>query len=279
MRRFLASWLAVATLVAVLCVLRFGPAIAVAIGFLSITPLELVFRRHAQPVRRPGLRTDVLHLLFTGLVQGIATLVGVGAAYVLLHRFTITASAAWLQQTPRFVQYALGVVVFEIFGYWYHRWSHELPFLWRFHAVHHSSERLDWLSAARLHPLEGFFSGLVVGPAFVVLGFRPVAVPVVTTALTVWAILLHANVRWRLGTLDGIVTTPEYHHWHHSNHAEARNHNYSGLLPVLDRIFGTYYQPVHRRPEVYGVDSHVPDGWFAQLLHPFRRASSPVTPF
>jgi sterol desaturase/sphingolipid hydroxylase (fatty acid hydroxylase superfamily) len=156
------------------------------------------------------------------------------------------------------VQFVLALAIFEVGGYWYHRWSHEVPFLWRFHAVHHSSENLDWISAARLHPFEGFFAGLVIGPPLVLLGFQPVTVPIVTTALTLWAILLHANLRW-------------YHHWHHSNHPEAWNHNYSGLFPPLDRIFGTYYQPVHRRPETYGTDDHIPDGWWAQLIHPLRR--------
>jgi sterol desaturase/sphingolipid hydroxylase (fatty acid hydroxylase superfamily) len=79
------------------------------------------------------------------------------------------------------------------------------------------------------------------------------------------------NVRWRMSWLDGIWGTPEYHHWHHSAHAEAVNHNYSGFLPVLDRLFGTYYMPAERRPELYGVEEHVPHTWLGQMLFPFRR--------
>jgi sterol desaturase/sphingolipid hydroxylase (fatty acid hydroxylase superfamily) len=205
---------------------------------------------------------------------------GFGVVYVLLHWLRIRPAEAWLASSPTWVQLALALVVFEFFGYWYHRWSHEIPFLWRFHALHHSSENLDWISAARLHSLEGFFGGLVIGPPLVLLGFQFVTAPLVTAALGVWAILLHANIRWRLQPLDGIIGTPEYHHWHHSNHSSAWNHNYSGLFPPLDRLFGTYYQPAHRRPEVYGTDEHVPDGWIAQLVQPLRRrVSSPVSRF
>jgi sterol desaturase/sphingolipid hydroxylase (fatty acid hydroxylase superfamily) len=104
--------------------------------------------------------------------------------------------------------------------------------------------------------------------------------PAITFVLTLWAILLHANIGWRLRALDGIVGTPEYHHWHHSSHPEAWNHNYSALLPPLDRLFGTYYQPSHRRPERYGTDTAVPDGWISQLVHPFRRTGkATVTTF
>jgi sterol desaturase/sphingolipid hydroxylase (fatty acid hydroxylase superfamily) len=271
------AWLGSLALGAVVVVLMsagFRPAGAVVIGFVVLTPLELLFRRHRQPVRRRGLRTDVVHFLLTGLLNGAATVVGVGLVSAGLRRFTVVPVQQFLAAMPVALQFVSGLAVFEVMGYWYHRLSHEVPFLWRFHSVHHSSENLDWISAARLHPLEGLFSGLVIGPPLVLLGFQPVTVPAITFVLTSWAVLLHANLSWRLGFLDGIVGTPEYHHWHHSNHPEAWNHNYSALLPPLDRLFGTHYQPAHRRPEGYGTEAPVPDGWFAQLVHPFRRKRS-----
>lgn len=263
-------------LTTVLVLMRFGPALALLVGFALLTPLELWFRRHDQRVRRPGLRTDVLHFLFTGLLRNVATLAGVLAVYGLLSRLTIPWTAEWLSARSPLVQFGLLLLVFELFGYWYHRMSHTVPFLWRLHAVHHSSEHLDWISAARLHPFEGFFQGLVIGPPLVLLGFQPVGVPVVGVALTLWAILLHANIDWRLRRLDGLIGTPEYHHWHHSNEPQARNKNFSALLPVLDRAFGTYYQPTHRRPVVYGIDGTVPDSWIGQLAAPLRRERPPV---
>jgi sterol desaturase/sphingolipid hydroxylase (fatty acid hydroxylase superfamily) len=271
MKRILTSTAALVVLVAVLSLVGFGGARGVVFGFVLLTPFELLFGRHRQPVRRPGLRADVLHLMFTGLLQGVATVAGVGLVYLALNWFTIQPTQELIGAQPALVQFLLAFAVFEFFGYWYHRWSHEVPFLWRFHAVHHSSEHLDWISAGRLHPMEGFFAGLVIGPPLVLLGFGIVTVPLVSLVLTVYAVLLHANIRWRLAFLDGIIGTPEYHHWHHSNHPAAWNHNYSGFLPPLDRLFGTYYQPTHRRPETYGINEPMPDGWWAQIVHPLRR--------
>jgi sterol desaturase/sphingolipid hydroxylase (fatty acid hydroxylase superfamily) len=203
-------------------------------------------------------------------------LVLIGIGWLLLE-----PAGRLLDELPPLAQALVGLVLFEVFGYWYHRASHEIPFLWRFHAVHHSSERLDWLAAARLHPLEGFFGGLFIAPAFVLLGFRPAHPALFPVVTTTWAIVIHANVRWRLRWLDGIIGTPEWHHWHHSRHAEGIDKNYSGLLPVLDRLFGTYYLPTDRRPAVYGIDEPMPATWLGQLRHPLRRRPrpSPLRPF
>lgn len=260
--------LAVAVAIGVLA--RFGPAVGVVAGFVLITPLERRFRRHDWPIRRPQLRTDVLHFLLTGVLQTAALVVGVGAVWLTLNWFEIAPLADGWAALPTGAQVVGGFVLFEVMGYWYHRLSHEVPFLWRFHAVHHSSEHLDWIAAARLHPLEGFFAALVVAPPFILLGIRPVEVAALSVLTGVWALLIHANVSWRLRWLDGIFGTPEYHHWHHSDHPEAWNRNYSGLMPVLDRIFGTYFQPTDRRPASYGIAGGIPEGWWAQMMYPWR---------
>jgi sterol desaturase/sphingolipid hydroxylase (fatty acid hydroxylase superfamily) len=166
--------------------------------------------------------------------------------------------------------------VFQLVGYWAHRAQHEVPLFWRFHAVHHSSTRLDWIAGARAHPGDVFVGTLVAAPVLLVLGVDAAAVGVLGAVAGVWGIFLHANVRWRLRALDGWIGTPEYHHWHHSAHPEARNRNYAALLPVFDRLFGTYHQPADRRPETYGCDAPVPDGWWAQLRWPLRRPSRPL---
>lgn len=262
---------ALAAVVVVGVVSGWGPAVGLVVGFAVLTPLERRFRRHEWPVRRPQFRTDVAHFLFTGLLNSGALIVGIGVVWLALHWFEIEATASAWASLPTWARALGGVLLFEVCGYWYHRWSHESPFLWRFHSVHHSSEHLDWLAAARLHPLEGFFAALVVAPAFVILGVRPLELTAISAITTIWALLLHANVRWRMRWLDGILGTPEYHHWHHSRHPEAWNTNYSGLIPALDRIFGTYHLPADRRPDAYGITGGISDGWWAQMRHPFGR--------
>jgi len=83
-------------------------------------------------------------------------------------------------------------------------------------------------------------------------------------------------VRWRLRPLHRFIITPEFHHWHHSNQAEAHNANYSVFLPLWDIVFGTYHMPADQRPGTYGVDEYIPDGAMAQLVHPMRGMRNPL---
>jgi hypothetical protein len=89
-------------------------------------------------------------------------------------------------------------------------------------------------------------------------------------------LFLHANVKWRLKPLHKLVITPEFHHWHHTNEPEALWSNYSTFLPAWDLVFGTYYMPKDKRPQVYGVDEYIPDGMTEQLLHPMRGMGNPL---
>ncbi len=95
-------------------------------------------------------------------------------------------------------------------------------------------------------------------------------VPVlVTLAGTVWGFFIHANVSWRFGWLERIVSSPAFHHWHHTNDGpECVNKNFAPMLPWIDQCFGTFYLPKGKWPSKYGSDSAVAPGIGAQLLDP-----------
>ena len=159
----------------------------------------------------------------------------------------------------------LALVVNEIGGYWGHRWSHQIPFLWRFHAVHHSAEEIDWLVTAKAHPVDMFFTRLCATVPLYVLGLaQPLGtkadyVPVIVTAISMyWAYFIHANVNWRFGPLEWLISTPAFHHWHHTNDgAEFINKNFAATFPWIDKFFGTLYLP-SSWPSKYGCDTPVP---------------------
>jgi sterol desaturase/sphingolipid hydroxylase (fatty acid hydroxylase superfamily) len=266
-----------ALVVAVLVAARAGyrPAGGVLLGFLLLTPLERLFRRHDQPVRRPGLRTDVVHLLITSTLATVASVVPVIVGFVVtrpLPRLDVLVG-----QWPLGVQFVWAVLWIELAVYWAHRLLHRVPLFWRFHKVHHSSPRLDWIAGARVHPFDRAIGvSLAIVPALL-LGVRPIQFGAFAAIQGVLAVLLHANVRWRLRPLGRIVATTEFHHWHHSLGDDARNANYAAFLPIFDVIFGTFHLPADARPERYGVWDHVPPGWWAQLKDPFRnRANRPT---
>ena len=248
--------------------------LVVPVLFVLVVPFEKLFPRHRQRVRRPAVGTDIAYAVAQPLmvVAGTAVAVTVAVASLAwLPGLAVRPLVSMLPSTPRLV---LGVVLFDMVSYWAHRWSHEVPFLWRFHAVHHSTEHLDWISGFRSHP----FDGALVAPPFIFLlaaGFSAEFAGALAIIQLVTGLFLHANVRWRLRPLQRVVATPEFHHWHHADEAEAHNTNYAILLPVWDVLFGSYRVPNDRRPQVYGVGGSVPPGLVAQLIHPLAGLHRP----
>ena len=253
----------------------YKPAGGVLFGFILLTPLERIFRRHNQPVRRPGLRTDVVHLLFTSALATAASIVPVIVGFVVTR--PLPRLDGVVAQWPLGLQAVWALLWIELAVYWAHRLLHRVPLFWRFHKIHHSSQRLDWIAGARVHPFDRAIGvGIAVVPAFL-LGVRPVQFGAFAAIQGTVAVLLHANVRWRLRPLGRVVATTEFHHWHHSLGDDARDANYAAFLPIFDVIFGTYHMPHDARPERYGVWDHVPPGWWAQIKDPFRdREAAPT---
>ncbi len=248
--------------------------VVVPLLFILVVPFEKLFPRHRQRLRRPQVGTDIGY----ALAGPVLTSIGIAAAVVVA-----VVSMAWLPGLairplvgliPPVAMPFVGIALFDLAIYWTHRWYHEVPVLWRFHAVHHSPEHMDWISGFRNHP----FDGTLIAPAFVFLlaaGFSAEFTGVLAVVQVVLGIFLHANVRWRLRPLHRIVITPEFHHWHHANEPGAINSNYSVFLPAWDVLFGTYFMPKHRRPQVYGVTEYMPTGMVAQLWHPLRGMGNP----
>lgn len=221
---------------------------------------------------------DILFYFISGVVPGLvlAPLLGVFAvaAHMVLPGWATTFGTV----LPLWARVGAALIVSEIGFYWGHRWSHEIPFLWRFHAVHHAPEEIYFLVSARAHPLDNVFVRLC--------GFVPVysfglATPLtpgggvvsalLVVVLTTWGFLIHANVRWRFGLLEWIVATPAFHHWHHTS-GEPRDRNYASMLPVLDMVFGTFHLPCDW-PGKYGTDTAMPNSVAGQLIQPLLPAS------
>jgi sterol desaturase/sphingolipid hydroxylase (fatty acid hydroxylase superfamily) len=255
-------------------VLRGGAAIGIALLFLVFVPLEKVFALRTQRVFRSGLLTDLTHILVNGAVTAVAVvaLVVVAAIPVFWIRRVDLQGAL-----PTEVAVGLAVALVAVANYWGHRLTHRVPFLWRFHSVHHSIEQMDWVASGRLHPLDqAFTQAFTVFPLFL-LGYGAGVFGGVAVFITLLALFQHANVRLRFPGLRWVINTPEWHHWHHAIDDDARDKNFG--LPVVDKIFGTAYLPKDRRPVGFGTRSPVPaDGYLRHLAYPFTRAAkAPIT--
>ena len=267
-RRWIPRALALAIIAIGLAVDAGGLVIVIGV-FIVVVPFEKLFPRHRQRIRRPDLGTDIGYALAGGLLNVVGLVVAFPVAVLSLAWVPGLLLRPAVALIPEAIMPFAGLALFDLAIYWTHRWYHEVPVLWRFHAIHHSTERLDWVSGFRTHPLDG----TLIAPAFIFLlaaGFPPEVTGALAVVQIVLGIFLHANVRWRLRPLHRIVMTPEFHHWHHANEPGAINSNYAAFLPVWDLLFGTYFMPRNRRPQRYGVDEHIPDGMVGQLRHPFR---------
>ena len=237
-------------------------------------PLERLWAVRRQKILRKAFLTDLSYYFLNSILPGIILAFPLSLIAVTVHRFM---PYRWQQlplELPLWAHLAAVALVAEIGFYWGHRWSHEFPLLWRFHAIHHSAEEIDWLINTRAHPLDMVFTRLCgLAPLYVLGLAQPVgkttdlAPLILVLAGTVWGFFVHANVRWRFGWLEWLLATPTFHHWHHTRD-EHRDHNYAPLFPVLDWLFGTLYMPKEARPARYGTDTPVPTHVAGQLLMP-----------
>lgn len=175
-----------------------------------------------------------------------------------------------LSQLPFWGQLAIVFVLGDFLSYWQHRLFHLKPF-WPVHAVHHSSENLDWLSSTRFHPLNEIGAQLIYVAPLLAIGLSPSTFVYLAPFTATYAVLLHANVNWHFGPLSKVIASPTFHRWHHATAHEAQEKNFGGFLPVWDLIFGTYYLPDAKVPQQFGVDEPMPKGLTRQLLYPLSR--------
>jgi len=246
---------------------------------LIFIPMERAFARlRAQPIFRFGWRTDLTHFAMSHLLLQAIVLLTLVPATVLF------AWAVWpglqraVQAQPLILQFVEIVVVADLAEYVVHRTFHGVPWLWRFHAIHHSAQAMDWLAGSRLHLLDIVVTrGLSFVPLYL-LGFSAPALYAYLVFVSFHAVFIHANVRFRFKPIEWLVVTPRFHHWHHADAPEAVDTNFAIHLPVIDRLFGTCYFPDGRWPDAYGIrGDSVPDGWLRQLGWPFRRARPVVS--
>jgi sterol desaturase/sphingolipid hydroxylase (fatty acid hydroxylase superfamily) len=235
-------------------------------------PLERAFAlRPEQGPFRAGWLTDTQYFFMShALVQLMSVLV-MAPAVAMGELMAIPALQQAVQRAPLVVQFLGCVLIADLAQYWVHRAFHAVPWLWRFHAVHHSAQTMDWVAGSRLHLLDVVVTrGLVLLP-LLVLGFDSRAVLAYLVLVSFHAVFIHANFAPRARWLERWIAMPRFHHWHHAIEPEARDRNFAVHLPMIDRWFGTQHLPEGAWPQGYGIAGvTAPEGYFRQLAWPLR---------
>lgn len=248
--------------------------INVIFGGVLFIPLERLFAQvKGQPVFRIEWREDLFYYFVSSLFVQVLTFTTLAPSTALVATGWFDELRQWIGNLPFVVQLLAIMVITDFIQYWVHRAFHRVPFLWGFHAVHHSAKAMDWIAGARMHFLEIIvLRAATATPAFV-LGFSPMALQTYLLIVYVYSTFVHANLSWKLSGVEKVLVTPRFHHWHHGIEKEAIDVNFAIHFPLYDRLFGTYHMPKDRWPKGYGIGGHpVPNGYWKQFLYPFRRS-------
>ena len=248
------------------------PLLFVALAALAFLPLEHVAAAHAQ--RRRRFATD---LAFATVCQ---ILVRVGLASIA--GWVLSGLDGWVvdrallagiaDRRARFIaEILVGLLLFELAGYAYHRLAHAVPALWRLHEVHHSSETMDWLASFRQHPAEVLLVTVAQNAPLIALGVPLGAHATALVILKLATVFVHANVRVPLGPFRFLIATPRFHHRHHQRGGHVAN--FASLLPLIDLLCGSYSDETSR---TFGLARPPADTFIGLLLAPLRRRRKPA---
>jgi sterol desaturase/sphingolipid hydroxylase (fatty acid hydroxylase superfamily) len=225
-----------------------------------------------QPIFRREWQTDMVHFSFNHFIVGLVLL----TVNFLIHRIfgwmVYDGFQGYIQRIAFLPQVFLCVLVADFVQYWTHRAYHEVPYLWRYHGVHHSVKTMDWLAGSRQHVLELICTRVGVLGALYVFGFEKSVMDMYILIVGFQAVFNHANVHLPWGPLKYVFVTPDFHHWHHSSDEIAIDKNYAAHYAFLDHLFGTAIKGQKGFPENYGVvGDYMPSGFVKQQLYPFKR--------
>lgn len=244
------------------------------LGVQLVLERLMPYRREWNTRKRVGedLACMGLNAITRQLVDGVLS----SSVYVVAAAlFAASGSSLWPTSWPLLAQLGVVVLVADLGHYIAHRLLHCVSSLWAFHQMHHSPDSLDSLNFFRMHPLDIVLKSVANVVPLIVLG-APADV------LLMWMIasgisagsLNHANIEMRTGWLDGLLSTPSTHRFHHSRRRAESRCNLGNITMIYDRLFGTYC-----RPSKHGADEVGEPGGarplLVELLQPLTRRSHP----
>lgn len=241
---------------------------------LIFIPIELFFPKNKEQTKfHAEWRTDLVYFVISHLFIQFFGIITQKPAIVFFGWIGLDHVHTWIQQLPFALALFIAFFTTDIFQYWAHRIFHNHVYLWRFHSVHHSTQHMDWLAGSRTHFIDIFFTRAMTFIPLYVLGFSHAVFNTYIIFIAVHAVLIHANTRINFGFLKYIITTPQYHHWHHCEDPRYYGKNFASIFPFIDIMFGTYYLPGNVWPEGTGVhESQYPKGFIKQTIYPFTKS-------
>ena len=228
--------------------------------FLILIIIEKTFAHYKGEDTSPNM--DSVSSISSGMVNSVKDVLGL--SITLISYEWIETKFAIMHLEGNFWAYILGFIVIDFYGYWSHRLSHQINFLWNKHAIHHSSEEFN-LACALRQPISSFvnlFTFLLIPAAL--LGVPPKVIAITLPIHLFLQFWYHTKHIKKLGFLEQILVTPSHHRVHHAINPIYMDKNHSQIFIIWDKIFGTFQEELDTVPPVFGITRP------AHTWNPFR---------
>ena len=258
----------------------FAPA-AITAAVIVLTGSVMLLAESLAPLR-PSVESKVRRVIRNLTLGGVslavtpwlqALLLQPTAAWIARDRIGLLQAVQW----PRWLETVIAIVLLDYTLWWWHWATHRVPFLWRFHLVHHADRDLDASTALRFHFGELALSVPVRAVQMLLIGVDPYTLWLWQTIVFASILFHHSNLRLPIAVervLVRLIVTPRMHGIHHSNRRDETDSNWSNLLSVWDTVHRTMRLDVPQSEVTIGVPAYsaaeeVTIG--KMLLLPFRR--------
>ena len=228
--------------------------------------LDKLFSFHKQKIFRREWGTDLCFFLGQYLLWSTTSLIALSWVSDCVGGMGLHNFQQMVKSQPLWLQIFEVILLCDIGIYWGHRISHKYEILWRFHKVHHTSEKLDWIAAYREHPLDNIYTRVIENLPAMLMGFPLELIAGLIMLRGLWGLVIHSNCDFNLGIFKYVLGSPRLHHWHHELEHSGKV-NFANLMPLMDVIFGTYHDP-EEKPEKYGIPEDVSHNYVVQIVSP-----------
>ncbi|HZV21687.1 MAG TPA: sterol desaturase family protein [Hyphomicrobiales bacterium] len=235
--------------------------------------------------RNPGLVTDICYALINSVLAPYLRIpIFLLIFFIISGTLSKTAIEDYFNNGRGLLhglsfwwQAAIYLLLTDFFLYWIHR-SFHFTSLWKYHAIHHSAEQVEWTTSYRIHPVNMMLQQSLVAVLMIMLGISPEVMAFFIPWDVFSAAFVHANVKWSFGPLKYVIATPVFHRWHHCLPGDGGDKNFAPTFAFYDVLFGTFYMPEGRLPQAFGVDEReFPQDYLRQLAYPFRTLQTRLT--
>ena len=229
---------------------EYGKILVIAMPvFLTLIILEKLYGHYKGEDTAPNM--DAVSSVSSGMVNSLKDVLGLSIS--LISYDWIVSKIAIFNLEASIAAYIIGFIAIDFYGYWSHRLSHQINFLWNKHAIHHSSEEFN-LACALRQPISSFvnlFTFLLIPAAL--LGVPSKVIAIILPFHLFLQFWYHTKHIKKIGFLENILVSPSHHRVHHAINPEYMDKNHSQIFIFWDKLFGTFQAELDTVPPVFGI--------------------------